>query len=181
MVRSRSPRRRPWFGASSLFVVFGVGGWLGAAGCETGGAREIGPLRMAFGSPEAMARAVVEAVREEDRSALESFLVTAEEHRELLWDSLPERSAMPFEYARSLNERNTRKAIARVLERYGGMSLELLSLRFTEEPEIYASFMLHRGAEVTVRDPESGQEGTIPVLDVVLEMNGGWKPMHYVE
>jgi hypothetical protein len=136
---------------------------------------------MAFGSPEAMARAVVEAVREEDRAALESFLVTAAEHRELLWESLPERRAMPFGYARSLNERNTRKAIARVLERYGGMSLELVSLRFAGEPETYESFTLHRGAEVAVRDRESGEEGTIPVLDVVVEMDGGWKPMHYVE
>lgn len=149
--------------------------------CRDVGAREIGRLDSAFRSPAELGRAVVTALRKNDREALESWLVTGKEHRDLLWSSLPERNAFSFEAARELNLRNTRKAVTRALERYGGMPLEFVSITFGKEPEVYAEFTLHRGTELRVRHRETGREGTIPVLDVVLEMDGGWKPMHYVE
>ncbi len=167
-----------------------LGGALGAllllvpllvGGCSNGQARQIGPLADAHPGAEALGRAVVAALREADRASLERYLVTREEHRELLWNALPERSYFSFEYARDVNERNTRKAIQRALERYGSVPLEFVEIRFGEDPEVYPEFVLRRGAQLRVRHPESGEEGTLPILDVVLELGGGWKPMHYVE
>lgn len=152
-----------------------------ATSCHDSRAQEIGRLQNAFPSPEALARAVLVGIHERDREALERYLVTRTEHRELLWDALPERTYFSFDYVRLLNERNTRKAIARALERYGGLPLELVAIRFTGEPEIYRDFVFHRSTELQVRHRETGEVGTIPVLNVVLELDGGWKPMHYVE
>lgn len=162
-------------GALLLLVPLLVGGF------SNGQARQIGPLADAHPGAEALGRAVVAALREADRASLERYLVTREEHRELLWNALPERGYFSFEYARDVNERNTRKAIQRALERYGSVPLEFVEIRFGEDPEVYPEFVLRRGAQLRVRHPESGEEGTLPILDVVLELGGGWKPMHYVE
>lgn len=137
-------------------------------------------LRNAERSPEEVAEAVLDALEARDRAALEALLLTREEHRELLWDQLPESSTWPFEYARWLVEHNSRKAITRALERFGGRSFELLEVGFEEEPEVYDGFTLHPGTVLWVRTP-NGQTGRMKVLDVLVERNGGWKPMDYEE
>lgn len=140
-----------------------------------------GRLEDGFDSPEGLARAVLGALEASDREALEGMLVTREEHRRLLWDELPESSYLSFEYARDLNVRNTREGLSRALSRFGGRSLELVSLRFAGERESYPGFILHRGAELVARDGATGRQGELEVLDVVLEMDGHWKPMNYEE
>lgn len=132
-------------------------------------------------SPEALARAVVDGVAANDREALERLLVTREEHRELLWRQLPESGYMSFGDALSLNERNTDEALRDLLRTHGGTRFELVGISFAGEPEVYDEFTLHRGARLRVREKESGRVGLLPVLDVVLERGGLWKPMHYVE
>jgi len=132
-------------------------------------------------SPESLARAVLEALEARDRAAMEALWVTADEHRELLWDQLPESNDLPFDYARSLNERNTRKGIRNAIERFGGWSLELVSIEFTEPPERYDGFTLHFGTRLIVRRANDGEEGELPILDVVLERDGRWKLMNYDE
>lgn len=128
-----------------------------------------------------MARAVLQALEAGEREALEQLLVTRQEHRDLLWAKLPESGYMEFGEARSLNQRNTDEAIRDALRRYGGRSFGLVEIRFTDEAEVYDDFILHRGAEIRVRDEASGEVGKLPVLNVVLEREGLWKPMHYVE
>lgn len=138
-------------------------------------------LTHAHRSPEAMARAVLAGVAASDREALERLLVTREEHRDLLWERLPESGYMTLADARSLSERNTDEALRDLLRTHGGTSFEVVEISFTGEPEVYDGFTLHRGARLQVREEESGRVGTLPVLNVVLEKGGLWKPMHYVE
>lgn len=128
-----------------------------------------------------MARAVLAGVAANDRESLERLLVTREEHRNLLWEELPESGYMTFGDARSLNQRNTVEALRDLLRTHGGTSYELVDISFTGEPEVYDGFTLHRGARLRVRAGDTGRLGTLPVLDVVLEKGGLWKPMHYVE
>lgn len=128
-----------------------------------------------------MGRAVLAGVAANDREALELLLVTREEHRELLWEQLPESGYMTFGDARSLSERNTDEALRDLLRTHGGASFELVEISFTGEPEVYDGFTLHRGVRLRVREEESGRVGTLPVFNVVLERGGLWKPMHYVE
>jgi hypothetical protein len=139
------------------------------------------PLSNSFASPEALAEAVLQALEDEDRDALMALMVTRQEHQNLLWDQLPESNHLPFDYARELNERNTGKAITAALDNYSGTEFEFISIEFTGESEVYEGFTLHFGAVLTVRRASDGVEGTLPILDVVLEYGGRWKLMNYDE
>lgn len=156
-------------------------GLLASCGNAEGRPVDGADLTHAYRSPEAMGRAVLQALEAEDRVALEGLLVTRQEHRDVLWDQLPESNYMEFGEARSLNERNTDEAIRDALRKYGGRSFELVEIGFTDEAEVYDGFTLHRGARMRVREEASGEVGRLPVLNVVLERDGLWKPMHYVE
>lgn len=138
-------------------------------------------LDQAKDSPGDLIEAVLAGLEERDQAALEKLLVTREEHRNLLWGELPERTYMSFEVARELNERNTRKGLTRALDRYGGRSFELLEIEFTDPPEVYETFTLHFGPRVRVRRTSDGREGELPILDVVLERDGRWKLMNFEE
>ena len=135
----------------------------------------------AFPSPEAATQAALDALGAGDREAMEALLLTREEHRNLIWDQLPEREYFSFDYVRFLNEKNSGKALSQALGRYRGSELEVLSLSFEKESETYSDFVLHRGAKLTVRRPSDGREGELQLVDVFVERNGGWKIMNYVE
>lgn len=132
-------------------------------------------------SPEAVARAVLDAIEHENGRKLERLLVTREEHRALLWPHLPERKTLPFSYVRKLNRHDTREGIDAALRKYGGDELEFLRIEFLEQPERYEDFTLHRGARVWVRRASDGEKGYVGTLDVLVEWNGRWKPMNYAE
>ncbi len=135
----------------------------------------------AFPSSEAATQAALDALGAGDREAMEALLLTREEHRNLIWDQLPEREYFSFDYVRFLNEKNSGKALSQALGRYRGSELEVLSLSFEKESETYSDFVLHRGAKLTVRRPSDGREGELQLVDVFVERNGGWKIMNYVE
>jgi len=138
-------------------------------------------LAGAYPSAEEITQAALDALRADDPAALRALLLTREEHRDLLWDELPERTYFSFDYVRLLNEHNTNKAIQRALERYRGADLEVVSVEFEKGTEEYSDFRLHRGAKLTVRRRSDGKEGEIDLVDVFVERNGGWKLMNYVE
>ncbi len=138
-------------------------------------------LENTFASPEDLAEAVLEALEREDSEALLALMVTSDEHHELLWERLPESNHLPFDYARELNERNSGKAITQAISRFGGNRFELLSIEFSEDAEQYEGFTLHFGAVLKVKRVSDGVEGTLPILDVLLEYGGRWKLMNYDE
>jgi len=138
-------------------------------------------LSKPYPGERAAIQAALDALAERDRAAMEALLLTREEHRSLVWDSLPEKTYFSFDYVRELNERNTEKAITRALERYGGQAFELLEVRYEKDAETYGDVTLHRGAKIRVRRNPDGREGEIDLVDVLLERNGGWKLMNYVE
>jgi hypothetical protein len=132
-------------------------------------------------SPEAVAEAVLAALADSSRDALEALLVTRDEHRDLLWPQLPERRDIEFEVARELNMRNTRKALSQMLTAFGGERFELVQLDLTDDAEPYDGFTIHYVRRFAVRRVSDGQEGTLPILDVLVERKGRWKPMNYDE
>jgi hypothetical protein len=150
-----------------------------AAACST--AEGAPRLENAFSDPEAVARAALDALWVGDWEALESFLVTREEHETLLWDALPESKHLTFGDARALNVRNTRKALNNAFRDYRSDGYELLGIEFTKSTEVYEEFTLHRGARLRLRRQSDGSEGYLIFLDVLLEYHGQWKPMNYKE
>lgn len=170
---SRGHQGRTWVGAGLALAMFS------ATGC--GRLEGHSALMNSFSSPEELGRAVIEALGQRDREALEGFLVTRDEHQHLLWDELPESDDLPFEYARSLNMHNTDKGLDRALRDHGGEEYEFVGLEFTEPDEVYEDFTVHLGARLRVRRASDGEEGYLPILDVVVEYDGRWKPMNYSE
>lgn len=159
---------------------FSLGLALLSAGCGESPEARSG-LRNAFPSDSSAIQAALDAVQAEDVEALEAMLLTRAEHRTLVWDSLPEKNYFSFDYVRLLNEKNSRKAITRALERYGGQELELVDVEYEKGTETYGDVILHRGAKIRVRRVADGEVGEIPLVDVLFERNGGWKLMNYVE
>ena len=154
------------------------------SGCGDAGAVrpvDAAGLSGAYPSREALGRAVLRGLEADSRDSLEALLVTRAEHRELLWPQLPERNYLTFERARLLTVRNTREGMQRALGRYGGRSFVLVRLEMSGDTEAYDGFTLHRGVRLVARDPDSGREGELEILDVLLERRGHWKLLNYEE
>jgi hypothetical protein len=138
-------------------------------------------LTNTYGSPEALVEAVLEGLANRDGAALEALVVTREEHRDLLWDQLPESRDVSFAFARDLNERNTRKGLNQALADFGGQRFELIDIEFTDDSEHYDGFSIHFVQRLVVRRVSDGREGTLDILDVMVERAGRWKLMDYDE
>lgn len=139
------------------------------------------PLSNARTSPEALARAALEAVTANDDEALAALLITREEYETLLWPVLPDREYMPFDFVWSITSPRSRKARNEVLGEYGGIPLELVRVDLGEDIEAYDAFTLYRDARMTVRRTDTGMEGSFPLMDALVFMGGGWKFMNFVE
>lgn len=151
----------------------------GAWGCIE--AEASSALAYARSSREALVQAVLEALETGDGEAAQRFLLTREEYETLLRPKLPDGEYTPFDFVWSLAEVGNRKGLRQALSEYGGMSLELVSISYKEEPEVYPSFTLHPGAQVRVRRTDTGEEGILPSFDVLVEHGGGWKLMNLDE
>lgn len=150
-------------------------------GCTAAAAEAPGSLPGALPSQEALVGAVLEALEQESDSALVAHLASREDWERYLWPEMPDRETTPFEFIYGMSADNSRKGRAQALQRYGGMPLELVSVSFSREAEVYPSFTFHKGAEVTVRNRETGEQGVLPVFDVFVEYRGGWKLLDYNE
>lgn len=153
--------------------------WVVVAGC--GHLEASRRLVNSFETPEALVQAVLDKLAERDEAGLLAYMVTRDEHRELFWDQLPESKHLPFDYARHLNLRNSTKGVRRAIEKFGGQEFEVVSLRFTGEPESYDGFTIHFVDDLTVRRVSDGVTGPLPILDVIVEWHGRWKLMNYDE
>jgi len=172
-VKSRSNRNIVGLGVTILVLV--AGSW----GCSE--VASASPLSNARTSPEALARSALEAVQAHDDQALASLQVTRQEYEQLLWPALPDREYMPFDFVWSLTGPRSRKARGEVMGEFGGLPLELVRVELGEEVEEYPEFTLYREARMTVRRTDTGQEGTFPLMDVVVRMGDGWKFLNFVE
>lgn len=151
------------------------------AGCGRADASSAPTMDGAYPSAGALVEAALDAVAREDTARMKSLLVTRDEHRDLLWDALPESEHLTFEYARWLNERNTNKAIVRALERFGGQEFRLEEIEYTKDVESYPGFTLHRGTRLTVVRVSDGAVGELTLVDVLVERPEGWKLLDYEE
>jgi hypothetical protein len=144
-------------------------------------ASEPGGFSNAFASPNALGRAVLTAIQEDDPGGLEALRVTREEYVSLLWDQLPESGNTPLDFVWQLNQDNSREGRRSALAEYGGQEFELIGLRFTEAPEVYSTFVLHFGGQLWVRRKMDGEEGVLPLVGVVVEHQGHWKLLSFAE
>lgn len=156
-------------------VLLGLSIW--SAGCADLAANS--PLGGARESPEALAEAAVAALAAADDAALAALAVTRDEYEALLWPELPDRNHVTFDFVWGMSMPRTRKARRAAMDDYGGMPLELVRVEIGGEKEVYGSFTLHRESRMWVRNTDTGQEGRLPLMDVLVEMGGGWKFLNF--
>ncbi len=140
------------------------------------------PLSNAYRSPEALAEAALAALAARDEEALQALLITREEYETLVWPLLPDsRGSSTFDFVWGISNPRNRKARREVLEDYGGLPLELVSVDPGDDIEAYDGLVLYKEAVLTVRNTEDGREGRMRFMDVLIEMGGGWKFMNFRE
>jgi hypothetical protein len=150
---------------------------LGAGACTDAVASS--PLSNAYRSPEALAEAAVAALVSRDEAALTALAIGREEYETLLWPELPDGQHVTFDFVWGMSHPRTRKAQRKHLRTYEGIPLEVVRVELGEEKEVYESFALHKDSRLFVRNTDTGEEGQLPLMDVLVEMDGAWKFLNF--
>lgn len=137
------------------------------------------PLAHARRSPEALADAGLAALIAGDRDGLQALLVDRDEYERLLWPLLPDRHQVDFDFVWGMSAPRNRKALNNLLSDYEGLGMEVVSVDLGAVVETYEGMTLYKDARMTVRRTDTGAEGVLPMMDVVVEMGGGWKFLNF--
>jgi hypothetical protein len=141
------------------------------------------PLSGLFDSPEALARAVLEAFAREDVEGLKALPLSKEEFRVHVWPKLPasrpERN-VPFDYGWTDLHQKSVGSIASNFKRYRGRSFELVAITFQGDETDYESFVVRRKSMLQVKDRDTGEELSLALFGSVMEWNGKYKLFSYV-
>ena len=140
------------------------------------------PLAHTFGSPEAVAEAVLDALAEDDGERLLALALSEMEFRTVVWPELPSsrpERGLPFEYAWGDLHQKSSNELRRLVARAGGRRYELLDMTFDGESTLYETFTVHRDSRLRVRDPE-GIERDVRLFGSVLQRGGEYKLFSYV-
>ncbi len=164
------PRLRPWCLVALLAAL--------TVGCQDAPAS---PLAHGASTPDELAASALQAVANGDEEQLGRLMITREEYETLLWPVLPDRDQMPFDFAWSITGPRSRKARRNVLSEYRGVPLELVRVELGDEVETYDEFALYRRSRMIVRRTDTGAEGVLPLMDTLVEMQGAWKFMNFVD
>jgi hypothetical protein len=151
-------------------------GALTVAGCTS-----IPPLANTSESPEALARAVLDAIHARDRTRLDALALSPQEFEDHVWPSLPaarpERN-LPVSYVWGDLHQKSDLALTSALNAHAGRRYELLAVSFAGVTP-YAGYRVHREAVFRVRDA-GGSESDLRVCGSMIEKDGRWKVFSYV-
>jgi hypothetical protein len=145
------------------------------------GRRQAKPVTLAFRggrrSVQELARAVVSALEDGDRKALQELCVTEEEFRVILWPEFPQSRPATGATAEDgwyfLTRRN-QGGVDKALQELGGRRLDLVHAERAGDVAAYRNFRLHHDVRIVVRN-ERGQEDTLAVIRSVAERKGVFK------
>lgn len=162
------------------FSVIAFGGALWIFGCKANGPTEPAPLPNMFPSLEALAEAIVEAIQDSSLEKLQSYCLTEQEYREILWANLPEAEvrSMPVEKAWSWVKRDVEKSILRYTSDFGKHQLKIVKQTPPQEVRAYPNIKVHRAFRITVSDRGAEPEEW-RLMNVVLEYKGWYKIIAY--
>lgn len=132
--------------------------------------------RHSFRSPEQLANAVLVAIAKNDSLMFSKVLMTENEYKNIFYKSLPDsvKNAMPVDLAWNMVLMDSRKALKRYLNEFGGLNIKLKKVYFRFPPHRFEGFTVHRGMIMNVELP-NGEEEHWRLLNVVLEQNGYYK------
>jgi hypothetical protein len=156
--------------------------------CGTGSANEgnsdlVDELSCTFDSPEALAKAFLEALRKEDLETLKAFALNKDEFQEIVWPQLPSsrpERGVPFEYGWNDLREKSFYSLSKNFARYKGRPLDFRELVFHDETTDYGTYLVHRDARVKVYDEKKDREFWVDLFGSILEKDGRFKLFSYV-
>ena len=139
------------------------------------------PFTGGEGSPEKLALAILEGVRNGDSDALQTLRVTQKEFSEIMWREFPQSRPIcnsDAETAYFYLDRECHSGIGLGLSHWGGQDLRLLGVTYSIGRAPYTNFTLYRGVQIHVILP-NGEEGVVKFVRTFAERNGIWKVYAY--
>lgn len=140
------------------------------------------PLANTFSSPEALAEAVIEAMRSEDIDRLRTLALTEKEFRAHVWPDLPaarpERN-VPFDFVWGRLQQNSEAHLRHTVAGLGDRPLRLRDVRFTGEASEYGAVVVHRNTQLGVT-ANDGAEHVVRLFGSTIEQGGRYKVFSYV-
>jgi len=150
--------------------------------CRTGADASSRPLARTFGSPEAAAAAVTEALARSDRETLRGLALSEHEFRTVVWPELPSSRPemnLPVAYAWGMLNQTSLGSLGATLGAHGGRHYTVVRVEFAGATTRYESFAVHRDARVIVR-AQDGAERRLALFGSLLERDGRFKIFSYV-
>jgi hypothetical protein len=176
-------------GVFFVFVAFLLSGGGVLWGCQsaddatTRAERVLPPLSHTYDTPEALAKAFLDALQRQDVDALKQFGLSEDEFRHHVWPELPVAKLdkpLPFEYGWGDLHQKSMNSLSRTYAAYGGRKLTFIRLEFEDETTDYETFKVHRDARVVVVDEERNEEMRLDLFGSVMEKDGRFKLFSYV-
>lgn len=128
-------------------------------------------------SPEALGRAVVDALNDGDREALHAVRAGSDEYKTVLYPAFP-KTGFSADFAWDNLNRKCTVGVDKWLRRFGERDLAFVGIRFDRPTETYEGLRLHRGTVLSVRTPE-GETRDLKILGSVVERENRYKLLSY--
>ncbi len=123
-----------------------------------------------------MARAALAALNDSSFSELDVLRVVDIEYREEIWTRIPvqEKANIDVETAWKWVERDSQKAMRRVLDDYGKQDLEFKRVYIRKETRDFPMISIKYGVRIVAED-KAGEEHDIELMNVVGEVDGWYR------
>ncbi len=135
-----------------------------------------------FGSPEELVRGFASALSAKDRTAMDRLRISREEYMSMVWPELPvskiEQWKSQSGFVWSQHAAKSDSGLRKLLERFGGKTLEIRSVTFDKPAKEYATFKLHVRPLVEFADLP-GKPDIDPVVGTIMERAGRFKFFSY--
>ncbi|RMF17999.1 MAG: hypothetical protein D6761_03435 [Candidatus Dadabacteria bacterium] len=138
-------------------------------------------LQGPYGSTTELANALLDGLRQSDKSALHRLLISETEFRQQLWPRFPASSPdwnVPVTDAWTLHAASTEKALERALRDWGGVELHLRRIGFRGPKQDYGSFELYRKAVIEA-ETATGDVVELDFTGSVVACGNGVKLLSY--
>jgi hypothetical protein len=169
-------------GPSSVLEAGAAAGVVDPSGAAADPACEGAAFERTYDSPEAVARAFLEALAANDLAQLEALALDEREFRCLVWSQLPASrpgTNLTVDYVWNDLRFKSLHYLAWTRQSYGGERLRLHDLRFAGATTDYGSFVVRRDTLLRVTD-ELGRTGELQLFGSMIEAGGRYKLWSFV-
>ena len=128
-------------------------------------------------SPDQLGLAVVDALNSNDIEKLNAYRVQRREYVSWIFPAFP-KSGFSSDFAWSNLNKKCNVGMNRWIERFGGLNLSYVEMRFDKPTQIYNGFELLRGTVLRLKNA-TGQELDLKILGSVVRKNDRYKLLSY--